>query len=199
MPNYTPINKAGSRHFLLMVLAVIALSYVSVRDDVSIPYRQLAMVKPLNKMDVLGKHNHNFRHTNKLRGPMTLTWSLIGDQPTSAGDIFELEATFVSEVYIESVNAQLVVPPGVELVKGSKNFEVSKLAADEPQRIRFVFRQTSNRNEQVHLVASAEKPGMRFADSIQFNTLLEPAIKQEKEILLRNSMQEQGPQNKVSF
>lgn len=199
MSNYTPLNKTGSRNFLLMVLAVISLSYVSVQDDVSIPYRQLAMAKPLNKMEVLGKHDHNFRHTNKLRGPMTLTWSLIGDQPTSAGDIFELEATFVSEVYIESVNAQLVIPPGVELVKGTKNFEVTKLAADEPQKIRFVFKQTSNRNEQVHLVAAAEKPGMRFADSIQFNTLLEPAIKQEKEILLRNSMQEHSDHNKVSF
>lgn len=192
--------KHKSRHLYFLILAV-AISYVSVLDDVSIPYRQVAMVKPLNKIDVLGhRHDSLFRHTNKLRGPMTLKWNLIGEQPTTAGDIFELEAIFNSDDYIDTVSAQLVLPPGVELIQGPKTFELSKLGSDGPQKIRFVFKQTSNRNEQIHLVAKGAKPGMQFADTAQFNTLLEPAIRQEKQQLLRNSMQEEAEkQNKLSF
>lgn len=183
-----------------MILAM-AICYVGVHEDNSIPYRDVAMVKPLSKMEILGdtKKDNMFRHTRKIRGPMTLAWELVGEQPTRAGDMFELEAIFTTETYIENISAQLVVPPGVELVKGVKTFDITKLSPDQPQKMRFVLKQTSNRNEQVHLVANGSKGPLRFADSIQFNTFLEPLIKQEKETLLKNSMKEESNLNKVSF
>lgn len=202
MPNNNPLKKLKTSQPWLFVLGLIAIGYVSVVEDATMPYRDIAMVKPISKMEVLKpSHKHGFKasHTHKLRGPMLVQWSLIGDQPTSSGDIFELEAVFTSEEPIETINAQLVVPPGVELIKGQKNFSISHLSSGSPQKMRFVFKQSSSRNEQIHLVANGAKSGMRFAESIQFNTLLEPAIKKEKELLLKNSLKEESAQSKVHF
>ena len=202
MPNKPTVRKLSLRQPLLLVFAATAISYVSVVDDATMPYRDVAMVKPISKIGILKpvhKHDTSHRHTHKLRGPMTVEWNLIGEQPVNKGDTFELEAVFTTTEYLESINAQLVIPPGVELIQGPKNFELTKLSTDAPQKMRFVFKQTSSRNEQIHLVATGAKAGLKFADSTQFNTLLEPAIKQEKETLLRNSLQEESNRNKIHF
>lgn len=198
MSNHTTVRKL-KRKLYLFVLA-LAIGYVSIIDDISMPMRQVAMVKPLSKMDVLGNKKDNlFKHTMKLRGPMTLEWNLIGDQPSSPGDTFELEAVFSTQETIDTINAKLILPAGVQLVTGTQNFTVAHLTAENPQKIRFVFKQASGKNEQIHITATASKPGMRFSDTAQFNTLLEKEITKEKQILLRNSMQEENRLNKVHF
>lgn len=201
MPNDTTLKKFSLRQPLLLVIGAMAISYVSVVEDGTMPYRDIAAVKPISKMEVLKPiHKHELhKHMHKLRGPMTLQWNLIGEQPVNLGDTFELEVTFTTDEYIESVNAQLVIPPGVQLVQGPKNFEISQLATNAPQKMRFVFKQRSSRNEQIHLVATGAKGGLKFSDTIQFNTFLEHAIKKEKETLLKNSMQDDSTLNKVHF
>lgn len=199
MSNSPTIKKLSFRP-LLLAFGAMAISYVSVVEDATIPNRDIAMVKPISKMETLKPiHKHELhKHIHKLRGPMTLQWSLIGNQPVNSGDTFELEAVFTTDELIENVNAQLVIPPGVQLIQGSKNFEISPLTTHSPHKMRFVFRQNSNRNEQIHLVATGAKGSTKFSDTIQFNTLLEPVIKKEKETLLRNSMQDDSL-NKVHF
>lgn len=201
MRNHSTIKKLKLRQPLLLVFGAMAITYVSVVEDSTMPYRDIAMVRPISKMETLKpirKHELH-KHLHKLRGPMTLQFSLIGEQPVSSGDTFELEATFLTDENIENINAQLVLPPGVQLVKGPKNFEINQLEKSTPQKMRFVFKQNSNRNEQIHLVAKGAKGGFKFSDTIQFNTLLEPVIKKEKETLLKNSMQDDSSLSKVHF
>ncbi len=201
MSNDNTVKKFSLRQPLLLVFGMMAISYVSVVEDGTMPYRDIAMVKPISKMDTLKPiHKHELhKHMHKLRGPMSVQWNLIGEQPVASGDTFELEATFTTDEYLETVKAQLVIPPGVQLIQGSKNFEVGQLKTDEPQKIRFVFKQNSTRNEQIHLVATGSKGHIKFSDTTQFNTLLEPVIKKEKETLLRNSMQDDANLDKVHF
>lgn len=116
------------------------------------------------------------RHTDKLRGPLFAEVSVVGALPAKAGDVFVLRALISSETALSNVGFKWSLPAGVELVRGDVNSVISRLMVDQPYETSVTLRQVADDNAQVHLLVRGRSGGARFAQSVQFNTLLQSVL-----------------------
>lgn len=127
------------------------------------------------------------RHTSKVRGPLNAKIELLGAVPENAGDVFVLRGFVSSERELRDVAFKWSLPAGLELVNGTTAGYISILKAGEPAEVQLTLRTLASENYQVHLITGGTDKGVKFGDSTQFNTLLQGAIDQSKEELLKST------------
>jgi len=127
------------------------------------------------------------RHTSKVRGPLESRIELLGAIPEKAGDVFVLRGFVSSEKELRDVEFKWSIPAGLELVNGTAAGQISILKAGQPAEVQLTLRSLASENYQVHLIAAGADKGLRFADSAQYNTLLQGVIEQSKEELLKST------------
>ncbi|MBX3020702.1 MAG: hypothetical protein KF799_03425 [Bdellovibrionales bacterium] len=127
------------------------------------------------------------RHTEKLQGPVEAAVDLIGERPEKSGDVFVMRATISSSVALENVDYKWSLPADVQVVNGELKGQIAVLAPGKPAEVTLTLKSLSGANHQVHLIASAAKGGTRFAQSTQYNTLLEPVLDAGRKNLHKSS------------
>ncbi len=178
----------------LMFVGLMALAWVSyepsaTRSPASLGPSVKAKSFALSKGDVL-------KHTKKLRGPLSAKVALRGAKPEEPGDTFVLVGEILSESNLSEVTYEFNLPADVELINGVVKGKIQNIVANEPREIELTLKQNAFDNKQIHLVASGSKGGMIFADSAQFNTLLEEQFRTSQKELLE-STEQNAPRYKV--
>lgn len=128
-----------------------------------------------------------FRHTDKIRGPVEAAVELIGMRPEAAGDVFVLRGLVTSDLPLTDVDFKWSLPPGVELINGAVRGRIAVLAAGKPAEVQLTLKTLTGENHQVHLIASASRGGTRFAQSVQYNTLLESVLETGRKDLQKST------------
>ncbi len=119
-----------------------------------------------------------FKHTEKLRGPLNAMIELIGAHPIAAGDVFVLRGLIHSTKDLQDVEFKWSIPAGLEVVNGTVAGTISILKSNQPTEVQITLRALGPENRQVHLITNAADRGARFADSAQYNTVLQAKIDQ---------------------
>ena len=136
------------------------------------------------------------RYTQKIHGPLESRIQLLGAIPEKAGDVFVLKGQVISSQSLRDVEFKWSIPAGLEVVTGTSNGFISILNADQPAEVQITLRTLASENYQVHLITAAANNGVRFAESAQFNTLLQPMLDASKEALLRSTEKAAGEEPK---
>lgn len=160
-----------------LFFSLVAITYAGkFASDDATPKRTRgpASIAAMQKEEKLGpfKTVNELRHTEKLRGPLTVHVEMIGNKP-EVGDTYILRGTISSRKPLPEASYQWSVPPGVELVNGSLTGTVTGVSADQPAFVELTLRKLSADNAQVHLMANSISGGARFGDSSQYNTEVE--------------------------
>ena len=123
-------------------------------------------------------HNHNefernlpIRHTEKLLAPVVMVIEPAGSMADGAGDEFELKVMIKSRYDLSSLETEWVLPDGVKMISGAMKDTQYSMAAEEVRTVQAVFRQNSDRNEQVHFRVKSLDSNLPFGASVQYNTL----------------------------
>lgn len=114
-----------------------------------------------------------FRHTAKLHGPVTTKIEMLGEPPSAAGDVFTLRGEVVSDQDLDQVAYRWSLPGNVELIGGVATGQIDHLRANVAYFVELTLRSHDASNAQVHLLATAFARGARFAESAQFNTVMQ--------------------------
>lgn len=127
------------------------------------------------------------RHTQKIHGPLEAHIELIGAVPENSGDVFVLKGHVSSSKDLRDVEFKWAIPAGLEVVNGTANGYISILNADQPAAVQITLRTLASENYQVHLITAGVDGKVRFAESAQYNTLLQGMIDQSKEAQLKST------------
>lgn len=138
--------------------------------------------RPTNKKE-LNIQYPAITHTAKARSPMHASVDLDGEAPTKAGDEFTLVVNIGTDKPAEKIRTRWVLPKGIELVRGSLEYDFDKIELDEVREFSATFMQVSEVNEQIHFKASASATGMRSSLTVQYNSLDQERIDQENKNL----------------
>lgn len=128
------------------------------------------------------------KHTSKVRGPLTSAVELVGTAPAAAGDVFVLRAVVSSEEALKDVSFRWLVPAGVEVVSGSVRSTIAFVGPAQPFETQITLRQVSSENVRVHFKTRGKSGEMRFADSAQYNTLMQEALQASKAELKKSTL-----------
>ena len=160
----------------VMFVFALAIAFASFRAENGTSLTSSASRGPSSIASVGLKR---IKHTSKLRGPLSASLELVGKTPEAPGDVFVLKGIVSSYREASNVEFAWALPEGIELVNGERNGVISSLTPDKPFEVVVTLRQIGDSNAQIHLqVSTAIAGGTRFADTAQFNTLLEEAFKQ---------------------
>ena len=128
-----------------------------------------------------------FRHTEKLHGPVTVNLDLVGAEPAAAGDVFVLKGVIRSSQRLENVEYHWSLPATIELINGSLKGTIDTIAADGNVDVELTLRTRTAANAQIHLLATAHAHRARFAESAQYNTVLQHAYRESRERLMKST------------
>lgn len=169
-----------------LFFSVIAIALASQYADISKPVTRApaATKKDLLLGDTKGL---NLKYTQKIRGPLSANIELIGATPEKTGDVYSLKGFVSSSEELRDVEFKWVLPNGLELVNGVLQGTISILKSDLGSEVQITVRNLEAVNHQVHLIVSGATRGMRFAESVQYNTLLQPVLNASKEELLQST------------
>lgn len=170
---------------VMLFISVAAIALVSQHTD-TVNDRAPAMSK---KELLLGDSAQRLglRHTQKLRGPLESKIEMFGAVPEKAGDVFVLKGSVVSSEELRDVNFKWDIPAGLELINGSSHGTISILKAGIPAEVQLTLRSSNGQNHQVHLLAAAQDKSVRFSDTAQYNTLMQPVVEASKEALAKST------------
>lgn len=127
------------------------------------------------------------RHTEKLRGPLSVKLEMIGGtRVANVGEEFVLRGVVTSRSPLDATSYSWSIPEGLEVVNGAINGVLTAISANEPAVVEVTLRKTVAENLQVHLMASSSRDGMNFGDAAQFNTDIEEML-QEKKVRMRET------------
>lgn len=129
----------------------------------------------------------HLRRTDKVRGPLETSVELEGSAPEKAGDVFSLRGKIHSDAQLENVDFEWAIPKGVEIVNGSRTGRLAAVSPDQPAEVQITLRSLDLTNHQIHFVTNGRRNGAAFAESVQFNTLLQQLLKDSKEALLKST------------
>lgn len=127
------------------------------------------------------------KHTSKIRGPLESHIELLGAVPERAGDVFVLRGLVSSSKELRDVEFKWAIPAGLELVNGTVTGSISILRPGEPTEVQVTLRSLASENQQVHLLTAGADGAIKFAESAQYNTLLQGLLDQSKEELLKST------------
>jgi len=124
-------------------------------------------------------------HTQKLHGPLSAMVELVGAPPEKAGDVFVLKGLIRSEHVLNNVKFKWALPKSVQLINGEASGLVSFIQPGQEFPVQLTLKNLGDRNAQVHLVVNGGERGRRFADSAQYNTLVQPLIENNRKAQLQ--------------
>jgi hypothetical protein len=189
-------NQSLNAGFLfLTVLALVAAARIAeINGEAS--SRQPASYS--HKEALLGEPKPaGLKHTHKIRGPLRATVNLASAPIEKIGDVFVLFGSIESSQDLTDVEYKWALPDGVELVNGEATGTISFLNADQPYQVQISLKAKDLDNQQVHLLTAGAKNGIRFADSIQYNTLIDPVVHANKEAMLKSTSKEGAKANSL--
>ena len=128
-----------------------------------------------------------FRHTEKLHGPVSVGIDLIGADPVGKGDVFTLKGVIGSAERLQNVDYHWNIPASVELVSGQPKGTIDLIEADQTITFELNLRALDSTNAQIHLLATARARRARFAESAQYNTVLQHALAADRERLMKST------------
>ena len=182
--------------FMAICLVAIAMAAAKVEDFEASTSRKPASLS--KKEMILGEVKPDLmKHTHKLRGPLSASIEMLGAAPEREGDVFVLEGYVQSLEEVKDVEFKWALPEGVEVISGELSGVISVLTADVPHKLQITLKQKSSDNHQVHLITSARNQVSAFADSAQFNTLLQPVINASKEELRKSTERELANEKRI--
>jgi len=185
---------SGNYSALMTMAFVVAIAVAANRAEEN-SYLPPAPRTPasLKKELVLGNvESPLHRHTEKIHGPVEANVELLGERPEEAGDVFVLKGTVTSSLALTEVDFKWSLPEGVVLVNGELRGQIATLNAGKPAEITLTLKSLTGENHQVHLIASAHRAGTRFAQSVQYNTLMEPVLEAARKDLKKSTKAEEG-------
>jgi hypothetical protein len=170
---------------IVLFIGVAAIALASQHTDVSAGRAPASLVK---KELSLGEAKPNLpRHTKKIHGPLQSKIELIGAIPEKAGDVFVLKGLVSASQDLRDVEFKWDIPAGLELVNGNLSGTISILSAGLPSEVQVTLRSLTGENYRVHFLAGGTDGGVRFAQSAQYNTLMQPLIEASKEAMLKST------------
>lgn len=122
-----------------------------------------------------------FRHTEKIHGPLAASIQLLGDRPAQPGDVFTLKATIQSMAPLTDVDFTWSLPVGLQHVNGELRGRLNRIFPGQPVELQITVKTQTGEDHQVSLLTAATRNGTRFADSVQYSTLLEPAMEASRQ------------------
>jgi len=163
---------------LFCSLVAISIAARQATDDAPTNSRGPAAVEPAALRIV-----PTIKHTEKLRGPLSVTVYVIGTKPTKAGDVFVLRGTIASRKTLEQTSFTWSLPKSVELVNGATTGILTSINEQQPATIEITLRKLSDDNAQVHLMAQSTRGEIRFGDVAQYNTNFEDMLEHKNAVL----------------
>ena len=156
---------------IVMFVSLLAISFAANRAQESTvtALRTPASVSMHKEITLLEKPL--LKHTHKGRGPLSATVELLGAAPVTAGDVFVLRGTVLSESDLGDVEFTWTLPAGVEIVNGEMSSVISYLGEGKPYLVEITLRQLSAENERVALRVRGKEDGMKFGDTAFYHTL----------------------------
>lgn len=173
---------SGQFSSVVMFCSLVAIAFAANRateNESPAASRRPASINTIKKEEKLGPFNvvSALKHTEKLRGPLSVKLEMLGPKPSAIGDVFVLRGTLVSREVLDSASYTWSVPAGVELVNGAVSGTLTSVGGDTPGVVELTFRKMSADNVQIHLMAIAVRGGSRFGDSAQYNTEVQDMLK----------------------
>lgn len=170
----------------LIVLFTVAIAVASYRADENAARPPVTRRGPSSlgdrKASILGTvEKPNLKHTSKLHGPLTSSLELVGSAPKNPGDQFTVRATIQSDEEMRNVDFKWALPVGIRLIAGQVTGRLDRIAPGKAAELQLELQTETGGNHQIHLIAGSTQDGTRFAQSAQFNTLLEPELEAERQ------------------
>lgn len=193
-PSIVPIWRISI--FLSLAFLAVASLTISERD------RHPAASGKLSKEALLANNSRlalKFKHTEKLRGPLTTVVSSSSNPPEKAGDVFTLKAEVVSHKDLTYVEGHWIIPKGVEVINGATTVNINDLKAKEPIEIFITLKQVSDRNEQIHFKIRSVDQSRGFSATGQFNSLNQMSIDKSKFLLQQRAAEEMKNSKKTNL
>ncbi len=117
------------------------------------------------------------KRTEKIHGAVYVKIENLASRPLQTGDTFVLRGEIRSEDGdLSGVDFKWSIPEGVRLISGQVTGTLSSLSEAQARVVEITLMKTSARNEQVHLLAGAQRGSSHFADSAQFNTDIQDTL-----------------------
>lgn len=153
--------------FFSLIAIAFAANQADLEDHTN--SRAPASIQVLHKQEKLGafKTGDEIRHTQKLRGPLSVKLEMVGPTP-QVGDTFMVRATIGSRRALNSAGYQWSLPSELELINGQLTGTVDNV--DASPTVELTLKKLSADNAQIHLMASAAQGDVRFGDSTVLNT-----------------------------
>src|ERR1035437_7279103 len=148
---------SGQFSSVIMFCSLVAIAFAANRATEHVlpaASRRPASIDLIKKEEKLGPFNvaSALKHTEKLRGPLSVKLEMLGPKPAAIGDVFVLRGTLVSREALQSANYTWSVPAGVELVNGTVSGTLTSIGGDRPGVVELTFRKVSADNVQIHLM-----------------------------------------------
>lgn len=158
--------------FILFVGA-IGLAYmlhVSTRGDVysmRTPASEDTIHLKGLKSEILNpEKGHRHRHTQKLKGPISLT---LTSSEESKNHTLPITLTIQSSEPLADVDVKWIIPDGVRLVSGNIEERIS-IGPEGPISITIHVQTLNENNNQIHARADGSLGAIQFSEIAQFNT-----------------------------
>jgi hypothetical protein len=127
------------------------------------------------------------KHTAKVHGPLDVSVELVGARPNGAGDVFVLKGVVQSSETVSNVEYSWRIPEEVEVVNGPLTAVIPSLQPDQPITVEVTLKQKSFANGRIHFRAKSSNSGMRFADTAQYNSMMQDALEASRAELKRST------------
>jgi hypothetical protein len=127
------------------------------------------------------------KHTAKVHGPVDVSVELVGERPNGAGDVFVLKGVVTSSEAVNNIEYSWRIPEEIEVVNGSLESVIPSLQPDQPFTVEVTLKQKSFANGRIHFRAKSTTPGMRFADTAQYNSMMQDALEASRAELKRST------------
>lgn len=161
------------------ILAVFwAAQHVAQKEEASFEMAQ-------NKEQILLHQSHQFRHTEKVKGPLSTNISLVGAVTATPGQAFVLQGTVTSIKEVSHAKVRWILPAGVQLVSGSLEQTIDSVSPTHPFQSQITVEQKDHSNQQIHFVVSGDQPGIHFSSVAQYNTTDEDFLMEQKDLVLK--------------
>ena len=130
-----------------------------------------AAIATMQKEERLGefKSLSGGRHTEKIRGPLSVTLEMIGTPP-AVGETFVVRGTINSRRALTSANFAFSIPADVEVINGQVSGTVTNVDADQPAAVELTLRKLTSSSARVHFLANSEMGEIGFGDVAQLDT-----------------------------
>lgn len=137
---------------------------------------------------------HKHRHTQKLKGPISLA---LTSSEESKNHTLPITLTIQSSESLDNVHVKWIIPDGVRLVSGNIEERIS-INPDTDTTLTIHVQKLNEANHQIHARADGSLGPIQFSEIAQFNTShrhLNQARK--KEVLQKNSHDEEPDANSL--